>query len=167
MTTTSEGQSQLFRSLPVTLLQPNRNGPDRPDEFEFLYAESITRAKYQALAKTWNLNVDFDDFPVKIVRLLHERKNANSSVQLTCTLSQDLSLCTSLKMEKERTVQECEELKQTSGELQERCCKTELEKSELEQRVKDAEKRLAEETLKREEFEQDLEVSLLSLVSIT
>nr|CDJ86566.1 Protein SAS-6 [Haemonchus contortus] len=124
MAATSEGPSQLFvGSLPVTLLQPNKNGPEymstvadvslkiverrldsgekeyrieisRPDDFEFLYAEGITRTKYQTLAKTWNLNVDFDDFPARIVRLLRERVGATSPVQLTCTLSQDLSICT-------------------------------------------------------------------------
>ncbi|VDK70608.1 unnamed protein product [Cylicostephanus goldi] len=124
MATSSEGPNQLFiGTVPVTLLQPSRSGPEylsslvdvvlklverrydstekeyrleisRPDEFEFLYAESITRSKYQILAKSWNLNADFDDFPVKIVRLLRERKNANSPVQVTCTLSQDSSLCT-------------------------------------------------------------------------
>ncbi|VDO26012.1 unnamed protein product [Haemonchus placei] len=91
MAATSEGPSQLFvGSLPVTLLQPNKNGPDslfsqeyrieisRPDDFEFLYAEGITRTKYQTLAKTWNLNVDFDDFPARIVRLLRERVGATS-----------------------------------------------------------------------------------------
>ncbi|KAL6738435.1 hypothetical protein Aduo_011982 [Ancylostoma duodenale] len=230
MTTTSEGSSQLFHgSLPVTLLQPNRNGPEyissvvevvlklmerrfegnekeyrvelsRPDEFEFLYAEGITRTKYQSLAKTWSLNVDFDDFPARIVRLLRERKGTTSPVQLTCTLSQDLSVCTfevvhlidmytvrmpielkavrgkdllchvtnnmralqahvsTLKMEKKKVEQDCEELRHTVDELREFRVKVELENSQLEQRAKEAEKRLADEKLKREEFEQDLQL---------
>ncbi|EYC14374.1 hypothetical protein Y032_0040g171 [Ancylostoma ceylanicum] len=230
MTTASEGSSQLFHgSLPVTLLQPNRNGPEyissvvdvvlklierrfegnekeyrveisRPDEFEFLYAEGITRIKYQSLAKTWNLNVDFDDFPARIVRLLRERKGTTSPVQLTCTLSQDLSVCTfevvhlidmytvrmpielkavrgkdllchvtnnmralqaqasTLKTEKKKLEQDCEELRHVVEELREFRVKAELENSQLEQRLKEAEKRLADEKLKREEFEQDLQL---------
>ncbi|KAK5983562.1 hypothetical protein GCK32_012548, partial [Trichostrongylus colubriformis] len=230
MAVTSDGPSQLFvGSLPVTLLQPNKNGPEymstvaevalkiaerrldngekeyrmeisRPDDFEFLYAEGITRAKYQTLAKTWNLNVDFDDFPARIVRLLRERTGSASPVQLTCTLSQDLSICTfevvhvidmytvrmpielravrdkdllchiinnmrslqkqlcKVKTEKKQVESERDELKCMVNDLKEFRSKAEQRMAELEQRLKDAEKRAADETLRREEFEQDLQL---------
>ncbi|XGW27261.1 hypothetical protein V3C99_007680, partial [Haemonchus contortus] len=230
MAATSEGPSQLFvGSLPVTLLQPNKNGPEymstvadvslkiverrldsgekeyrieisRPDDFEFLYAEGITRTKYQTLAKTWNLNVDFDDFPARIVRLLRERVGATSPVQLTCTLSQDLTICTfemihiidmytvrmpielravrdkdllchiinnmrslqkqlcKLNKERKNVEMERDELKCMVDDLKEFRLKADQRMAELEQRVKDAEKRAADETLRREEFEQDLQL---------
>uniref|UniRef100_A0A0K0DHT0 SAS-6_N domain-containing protein n=1 Tax=Angiostrongylus cantonensis TaxID=6313 RepID=A0A0K0DHT0_ANGCA len=172
----------------------------RPDEFEFLYGEGITRTKYQNLAKTWNLNVDFDDFPARIVRLLRERSGASSPVQLTCTLSQDLSVCTfemvhiidmytvrmpidlkavrdkellchvinnmrslqkqmeMVSKQKKHVERECEELKQIIDELREFRVKSEQKTAELEHKVLDAERRIAEETLRREEFEQDLQL---------
>ncbi|KAJ1348116.1 hypothetical protein KIN20_003345 [Parelaphostrongylus tenuis] len=172
----------------------------RPDEFEFLYGEGITRTKYQSLAKTWNLNVDFDDFPARIVRLLRERSGASPPVQLTCTLSQDLSVCTFemvhmidmytvrlpidlkavrdkellchiinnmrslqkqmdvVNKQKKQAEQQCEELKQIVDELREFRVKSEQKTAELERKVLDAESRIAEEKLRREEFEQDLQL---------
>ncbi|WKY07198.1 hypothetical protein Q1695_006987 [Nippostrongylus brasiliensis] len=230
MAATSEGPSQLFlATLPVTLLQPNRNGPEyrssvvevtlkiverrldsgekeyrveisRADEFEFLFADGITRSKYQALAKNWNLNVDFEDFPNRIVRLLRERTGPSSPVQLTCTLNQDLSICTfemvhvidmytvrmpielkavrdkdllchvtnnmrsllkqlnTLKKENKQLTSERDELKKTSDELRDLREKADQKLVLLEKQVKDAEKRITEEKLKREEFEQDLQL---------
>lgn len=230
MASTSEGPSQLFLgSLPVTLLQPNRNGPEytssvvevslkigerrldngekeyrieisRPDEFEFLFAEGITRTKYQELAKTWNLNVDFDDFPSRIVRLLRERTGGSSTLQLTCTLNQDLTVCifemvhmidmytvrmpvelkavrdkdllchvmnnmrslqkelNVVKKEKKQLEKERDELKVVADEFVDFRVKSEERITTLEQRLKNAEKRAADETLRREEFEQDLQL---------
>ncbi|KJH52253.1 hypothetical protein DICVIV_01581 [Dictyocaulus viviparus] len=230
MATSSEGPCQLFLGLlQVTLLQPNKSGPEytssvveimlkiverrldngekeyrveisRPDDFEFLYGDGITRTKYQNLAKAWNLNVDFDDFPARIVRLLKERSGISFPVQLTCTLSQDLSVCTFemvhiidmytvrmpielkavrdkellchvinnmrslqkqvdiIKKQKEHAEHEREELKQIVEELQEFRVTSEQSTAELRQMLQDAKNRAAEETLRREEFEQDLQL---------
>ncbi|KHJ98227.1 NAD+ synthase [Oesophagostomum dentatum] len=208
MATSAEGPSQLFvGTLPVTLLQPSRNGP------EYVWGSSVVEvllklmerrcdSNEKTLAKTWNLNVDFDDFPGKIVRLLRERKSSTSSpVQLTCTLSQDQSSCTfevvhmidmytvrmpielkavrgkdllchitnnmralqaeliTLRAQKKKIEQESGELKHVCDELRESRNRAEAEKTQMEQRAKEAEERLASETLKKEELEQDLQVT--------
>uniref|UniRef100_A0A1I7X066 SAS-6_N domain-containing protein n=2 Tax=Heterorhabditis bacteriophora TaxID=37862 RepID=A0A1I7X066_HETBA len=78
----------------------------RPDEFEFLFAEGITRGKFQNLAKTWGLNVNFEDFPKRIIRLLKERGAPSFPVQLNCTLCQDYTIC--MEIEKLRNREDLE-----------------------------------------------------------
>ncbi|KAK6060427.1 hypothetical protein COOONC_01913 [Cooperia oncophora] len=69
-----------------------------------------------------------------------------------------------LKAEKKQVENERDELKCMVDDLKEFRLKADQRLSELEQRAKDAEKRAADETLRREEFEQDLQV-LVSLAA--
>ncbi|PIO62809.1 hypothetical protein TELCIR_15619 [Teladorsagia circumcincta] len=63
-----------------------------------------------------------------------------------------------LKTEKKHLESERDELKCVVDDLKEFRSKADQRIAELEQRVKDAEKRAADETLRREEFEQDLQL---------
>ncbi|PAV56835.1 hypothetical protein WR25_09653 [Diploscapter pachys] len=80
----------------------------RADEYDFLYADNITRDKFQALAKECQLSVDFDQFPQTVVDEIlkkSERReprvrepeefhaNGESTIQFNCYLSADRSIC--------------------------------------------------------------------------